>query len=106
MTAIASPYLPWDSRLADPIGEESDGVVTNLLYDRLRPGFDAKLFIALSKAQETSIIQTVDQARSVPREYKRAVLTYGAAFLPAELLECCGVSAANPPQNIHSMVRE
>ena len=42
---------------------------------------------------------------SIPREHKRAILQFAASFLEPEVRSLTGLTPANPPPSIHSMVR-
>jgi SAM-dependent methyltransferase len=106
MSDLASELFTSHPPLMVASPEEENGKVTDILYERLSPEFDKKLIELLTGIGKFDLVDKIESLRTIPREYKRIVLQYGAAFLSEETINSTGVSPANPPSSVHSMVRD
>jgi SAM-dependent methyltransferase len=77
-----------------------------MLYERLPANFADRLLGELHKAGRTDLVERLAALRSIPREHKRTILQFAASFLEPEVRSLTGLTPANPPPSIHSMVRE
>jgi SAM-dependent methyltransferase len=91
--------------LMTPVPEAESGIVTDILYSRLPDGFDSRLVAILKDHGRDDFVSRLEWLRPFDREYRRAVLTYGAAYCSAETRTLAGISAENPPADVHSMAR-
>jgi SAM-dependent methyltransferase len=60
----------------------------------------------MTGASREDLVGWLRQLEAHPNDYKRMVLTYGASFFSDEVGEEVGITPANPPADVHSMVRQ
>jgi SAM-dependent methyltransferase len=92
--------------LTRPELEPANGYVTDQLYNALSIGFEDRLLDAVKTAGRADVVAEIDSLRSIPREYRRAILRFGSGFLADELASATHLSGATPPDGVHSMVRQ
>jgi SAM-dependent methyltransferase len=92
--------------LMNAANEEERGSVTDMLFARLPSGIEARLAQALENSGRSDLAAWLEYQRPIEREYRRTVLTLAPTFLPEEVKPAVGISAANPPADVHSMARE
>jgi SAM-dependent methyltransferase len=93
------------SPLTTPEPEEEIGPVTDKLFGLLPSDFSSRVMMELETRCRGDLIAWLRHLEGIPREFKRQIITYGASLYPAEVTRLTRLCPANPPEDIHSMVR-